>query len=44
MYEVDTYGAVEGGGESVIGVAHEKAGFANTGVAYNDEFKETIAG
>lgn len=39
-YEIDTDGVVEGGGEVVLDVSHEHAGFPDAGVADDQNFEQ----
>lgn len=39
-YEVDADSVIEGGGEVVFDVAHQHAGFADAGVADDEDFEE----
>ena len=43
-FEVDADGGDEGGGEGVVGVAEEEAGFADAGIADHEEFALHVVG
>jgi hypothetical protein len=43
-FEVDADGGDEGGGEGIVGVSEEEAGFAHAGIADHEEFALHVVG